>query len=91
VKVKAKSLLLIVPLAVSTLTFLTLPANAVCWFWKPCADYQGYGYGGPTESQTVLPPLPARVDRASKIGKARSDCSPGASRRPGEAETGEKA
>ena len=38
---KAKSLLLTVPLAVSALTFLTLPADAVCWSWKPCADYQG--------------------------------------------------
>ena len=38
---------------------LSLPANAVCWSWKPCADYQGgYGYGAPpTESQSVLPPL----------------------------------
>ena len=35
---KAKSVLLTVPLAVSALTFLTLPANAVCWSWKPCAD-----------------------------------------------------
>jgi hypothetical protein len=57
-KAKAKSVLLTVPLAVSALTFLTLPANAVCWSWKPCADYQGYGYGAPTESQSVLPPLP---------------------------------
>ena len=56
---KAKSVLLTVPLAVSALTFLTLPANAVCWSWKPCADLQGYGYGAPTESQAVLPPLPA--------------------------------
>lgn len=57
---KAKSLLLTVPLAVSALTFMSLPANAVCWSWKPCADYQGgYGYGAPpTESQSLLPPLP---------------------------------
>ena len=54
---KAKSVLLTVPLAVSALTFLTLPANAVCWSWKPCADQQGYGYGGTTESQAVLPPF----------------------------------
>jgi outer membrane biosynthesis protein TonB len=56
---KAKSLLLTVPLAVSALLSLSLPANAVCWSWKPCADYQGgYGYGAPpTESQSVLPPL----------------------------------
>ena len=39
---KAKSLLLTVPLAVSALTFMSLPANAVCWSWKPCADYQGW-------------------------------------------------
>lgn len=45
---KAKSLLLTVPLAVSALLSLSLPANAVCWSWKPCADYQGgYGYGAP--------------------------------------------
>ena len=56
---KAKSVLLTIPLAMSALTFLTLPANAVCWSWKPCADYQGYGYGAPTESQAVLPPLRA--------------------------------
>ena len=57
---KAKSLLLTVPLAVSALLSLSLPANAVCWSWKPCADYQGgYGYGAPpTESQSLLPPLP---------------------------------
>jgi hypothetical protein len=57
---KAKSLLLTVPLAVTALLSLSLPANAVCWSWKPCADYQGgYGYGAPpTESQSVLPPLP---------------------------------
>jgi len=57
---KAKSLLLTVPLAVSALLSLSLPANAVCWSWKPCADYQGgYGYGAPpTESQSFLPPLP---------------------------------
>ena len=57
---KAKSILLTVPLAVSALTVLTLPANAVCWSWKPCADMQGYGYGYgvTTESQSVLPPLP---------------------------------
>src|SRR6476660_624231 len=57
---KAKSLLLTVPLAVSALLPLSLPANAVCWSWKPCADYQGgYGYGAPpTESQSFLPPLP---------------------------------
>src|SRR6476469_8923862 len=57
---KAKSLLLTVPLAVSALVSLSLPANAVCWSWKPCADYQGgYGYGAPpTESQSFLPPLP---------------------------------
>src|SRR6476619_4911250 len=57
---KAKSLLLPVPLAVSALLSLSLPANAVCWSWKPCADYQGgYGYGAPpTESQSLLPPLP---------------------------------
>ena len=56
---KAKSILLTVPLTVSALTFLTLPADAVCWSWKPCADYQGCGYGALTESQAVLPPLPA--------------------------------
>ena len=57
---EAKSLLLTVPLAVSALLSLSLQANAVCWSWKPCADYQGgYGYGAPpTESQSVLPPLP---------------------------------
>ena len=57
---KAKSLLLTVPLAVSALLSLSLPANAVCWSWKPCADYQGgYGYGAPpTEFQSFLPPLP---------------------------------
>jgi hypothetical protein len=38
---KAKSLLLTVPLAVTALMFLSLPANAVCWSWKPCANYQG--------------------------------------------------
>jgi outer membrane biosynthesis protein TonB len=56
---KAKSLLLTVPLAVSALLLLSLPANAVCWSWKPCADYRGdFGYGAPpTESQSVLPPL----------------------------------
>ena len=56
---KAKSILLTVPLAVSALTFLTLPANAVCWSWQPCADQPRYGYAAPTESQAVLPPLPA--------------------------------
>lgn len=45
---KAKSILLTVPLAVFALTFLTLPANAVCWAWQECANYQGYGYGAPT-------------------------------------------
>lgn len=42
---KAKSLLLTVPLAVSALLSLSLPANAVCWSWKPCADYQGAANG----------------------------------------------
>jgi hypothetical protein len=39
---------------------MSLPASAVCWSWKPCADHQGgYGYGAPpTESQSLLPPLP---------------------------------
>jgi hypothetical protein len=37
----AKSFLLTVPLAVSALLFLSLPAHAVCWSWKPCADYRG--------------------------------------------------
>ena len=57
---KAKSFLLTVPLAVSALLSLSLPANAVCWSWKPCADYRGdLGYGAPpTESQSGLPPLP---------------------------------
>ena len=73
---KAKSVLLTVPLAMSALTFLTLPANAVCWSWKPCADLQGYGYGGTTESQAVLPPLPA--DGSVPPGSAAA---PGASAR----------
>ena len=43
----ARSFLLTVPLAVSAWVFLTLPANAVCWAWQPCANQQGYGYGAP--------------------------------------------
>jgi hypothetical protein len=53
-----KSLLLTIPLAVSVLGFLSVPANAVCWAWQPCADTQGYGASGLTESQAVLPELP---------------------------------
>ena len=80
---KAKSVLLTVPLAVSALTFLTLPANAVCWSWKPCADYQGYGYGAPTESQAVLPPLPA--DGSVPPGRRPLRAAPGATAAPGPA------
>ena len=81
---KAKSVLLTVPLAMSALTFLTLPANAVCWSWKPCADLQGYGYGGTTESQAVLPPLPAdgSVPPGSTAAPGRA---PGATAAPGPA------
>src|SRR5262245_24691125 len=77
---KAKSFLLTVPLAVSTLTFFSLPANAVCWSWKPCADLQGYGYGAATESQGVLPPLPPGVDAQPEAAAA-----PGATATPGPA------
>ena len=81
---KAKSVLLTVPLAMSALTFLTLPANAVCWSWKPCADLQGYGYGAPTESQAVLPPLPA--DGSVPPGStAAPGGAPGATAAPGPA------
>ena len=82
---KAKSILLTVPLTVSALTFLTLPANAVCWSWKPCADLQGYGYGGTTNPrpcfhdfrQTAVclrarPPL-----RAERQGPRRHQVQPG--------------
>ena len=79
---KAKSILLTVPLTVSALTFLTLPADAVCWSWKPCADQQGYGYGAPTESQAVLPPLPA--DGSVPPGStAAPGGAPGATAAPG--------
>ena len=81
---KAKSILLTVPLAVSALTVLTLPANAVCWSWKPCADMQGYGYGYgvQTESQSVLPPLPP--DGSVPPGTAAAPGStPGATAAPG--------
>ena len=84
---KAKSFLLTVPLAVSALMFLTFPANAVCWSWKPCADLQGYGYGAPTESQSVLPPLPqgGSVPPGSAAAPA-----PGATAAPGPAGSPEK-
>ena len=93
---KAKSVLLTVPLAMSALTFLTLPANAVCWSWKPCADYQGYGYGAPTESQAVLPPLPADGTCASgrdrRSGRsARGDGGTGSSRGAGTTEAAQEA
>ena len=91
---KAKSVLLTVPLAMSALTFLTLPANAVCWSWKPCADYQGYGYGAPTESQAVLPPLPAEVasGRDCRSGRsARGDCGTGSGQGAGTTEAAQEA
>src|SRR4026209_1277080 len=81
---KAKSVLLTVPLAMSALTFLTLPANAVRWSWKPRADLQGYGYGGTAESQAVLPPLPA--DGSAPPGStAAPGGAPGATAAPGPA------
>lgn len=86
---KAKSVLLTVPLAVSALTFLTLPANAVCWSWKPCADLQGYGYGAPTESQAVLRPLPADGSAPPGSTAAPGDA-PGATAAPGPAGAPEK-
>src|SRR5437773_2750552 len=60
---KAKTLLLAVPLAISVMILASRPAEAVCWVWKPCANNDvGYGgpvYGGPVkESESPLPPLP---------------------------------
>jgi len=82
---KAKSLLLTVPLAVSALLSLSLPANAVCWSWKPCADYQGgYGYGAPpTESQSLLPPLPPGGRSAPRVSDRTARCDGSANSRRG--------
>jgi hypothetical protein len=44
--------------AVSTLTFMSLPADAVCGSWQPYGDRQGYGYEPARKSQSVLPPQP---------------------------------
>ena len=93
---KAKSVLLTVPLAMSALTFLTLPANAVCWSWKPCADYQGYGYGAPTESQAVLATIAGRRQCASGLDRrsgrsARRHGGAGSSRVSGTAEACQEA
>jgi hypothetical protein len=44
--------------AVSTLTFMSLPADAVCGSWQPYGDRQGYGYEPSRKSQSVLPPQP---------------------------------
>ena len=61
---KAKNLLLAVPLAISVVILASRPAEAVCWAWKPCANGDA-GYGGPIygggpikESESPLPPLP---------------------------------
>jgi hypothetical protein len=82
---KAKSLLLTVPLAVSALLSLSLPANAVCWSWKPCADYQGgYGYGAPpTESQFLVAAFAAGGRSASRVSSRTARCDGGANSRRG--------
>jgi hypothetical protein len=51
-----RSLLLTVPVTISMLAVAPLSAEAACWIWKPCAN--NYDAGGPTESQSVLPPMP---------------------------------
>ena len=71
---KAKSVLLTVPLALSALTFLTLPANAVCWSWKPCADFQGYGYGGTNQSRLCFPPTSGRAAVCLRDRQPRQAC-----------------
>jgi hypothetical protein len=38
---RARGFLLAVPLAVAVASFATLPADAACWVWKPCAN--GFG------------------------------------------------
>ena len=90
---KAKSLLLTVPLAVSALLSLSLPANAVCWSWKPCADYQGgFGYGAPpTESQILVAAFGTGERSASRVSDrtARRDGSAGSGRGAGKSETEE--
>jgi hypothetical protein len=87
---KAKSILLTVPLAVSALTVLTLPANAVCWSWKPCADMQGYGYGYGVQTEFAVRVAAAAAGRlgATRNG-SRTGFSPGghgSARGSGEAE-----
>jgi hypothetical protein len=54
-----RSLLLTVPVTISMLAAAPLSAEAACWVWKPCANEYDSGGPGPTESQAVLPPLPA--------------------------------
>jgi hypothetical protein len=89
----AKSLLLTGPLAVSALLSLSLPANAVCWSWKPCADYQGgFGYGCAADGVSVrVAALAARGRSASRVSDrtARCDGSAGSGWGAGKFETEE--
>jgi hypothetical protein len=74
--VKTKSLLLTVPLAVVALTFLALPAEAVCWAWESCAK----DWFGNAASPSQLPPdgtLPPRSTTQSPTGIHGATSAPG--------------
>jgi hypothetical protein len=53
---------LTVPLAVSALILLTLPANAICWPWQSCPT------PAPTQGATATP-APTRLSGEAKIGE----------------------
>ena len=53
-----KAKFLLIPLAATALTFLTLPAEAVCWAWDSCAK-DWYGDTAPIPKSGLLPELPA--------------------------------
>lgn len=54
-------------LAISTLTFMSLPAGAICWTWRTGSDLQGSGYEASTKSRGVLAASPPKTKLAQAL------------------------